>query len=116
MTGPKKPTPQAVSAFLRQEFHRYSKGRPVRHEGGWVPVYPGFKVEDGYGPRGKVEHVAVRYVLGSRNEKELTPEEQAEKVRERLNAYREHLSERYRVTTEPDEDGSWDTLLVWVKA
>lgn len=108
------PTPQAVSAFLGQKFTRYSEGRRMLHEGGWVPVYPGFKVAKGLGLPGKVRHVVVQHVLGSRDEK-LLPARQKEITRQRLNLYREHLEERYRVTVEPDENGDWDTLIVWSK-
>ena len=98
------PTPQAVSAFLAKElgpsepkFSRYSEGPRQRRAAGYLPVYPGFKVTKGFGLPGKVEHVAVTHVLGSRDER-LLPARQREITRERLTAYRERLERRYRVT------------------
>jgi hypothetical protein len=106
------PTPQAVSAFLGGLYHRHSKGHAMRHEGGWVPIYPGFEVTRGYGLPGQVRHVAVRYVLGSRDET-LPPGKQKELTREWLERYRERLMERYQVTVGEDEAGAWEVLLVW---
>lgn len=112
MSTSKPPAPRAVSAFPGRKYPRSTTGRPMRHEGGWVPVYPGFKVPRGLGLPGTVRHVVVQHVLGSRDES-LPLERQKEIIRERLTCYRECLERRYRVTVEPGENGEWDALLVW---
>lgn len=115
MSEPKAPSPRAVSAFLGREFQRFTQGRAMPHEGGWIPVYPGFKVQKGHGKPWLVKHVAVEHVLGSRDE-HLLPARQKEITQARLARYQKHLEQRYRVTRNNEDDpGDWNVLLVWTK-
>lgn len=110
MSAAKKPSPQGVSAFMAKEFFRSeSHSTSVR---GYRRYTSGFTVRTGLGLPGQVEHVAVEHVVGNFP---LGPEARRRSQREHLEKYREHLEQRYRVTTNEDDDGYWDTLLVWSK-
>ena len=109
----KHPAPQAVSRFLasNEKFMRSeSYSTSVR---GYMKYTQGFEVRKGLGLPGQVEHVCVYHVNGNFP---LDPSARRELQRKYLNKYREHLQERYRVETNEDEEGDFDTLLVFHKS